>query len=149
LRAIRASDPDAVPRLSLLVQHARTLGSIYVARAYGAWYDLDESLSAFAQGLDPAFVPPVGPASAPTTTALVADGLLLMRTQQVQALALSGDDRLLPLIAAAHAEGLPVGLVAHSCLPDGPCLKLADFAEPAEAFARGVSRGERDRRSVA
>jgi NYN domain-containing protein len=149
LRAVRASDPDAVPRLSLLVQRARTLGPVYVARAYGAWYDLDEALSAFGQGVDPAFVPPVGPGSAPTTTALVADGLTLIRTQQVQALALSGDDRLLPLVAAAHAEGLPVGLVAHSCLPDGPCLKLADFAEPAQAYARAVSRAERYRRSVA
>lgn len=149
LRAIHATDPDAVPRLNLLVQRARTLGSVYVARAYGAWYDLDESVSAFGQGVDPVFVPPVGPGSAPTTTALVADGLLLMRTQQVQALALSGDDRLLPLVAAAHAEGLPVGLVAHSCLPDGPCLKLADFSEPATAFARGAGRAERYRRSVA
>ena len=149
MRAIHASDPDAVPRLDLLVQRARSLGAIYVARAYGAWYDVDESLSAFQQGLDPAFVPPVGPGNAPTTPALVADGLMLIRTQQVQALALSGDDRLLPLIAAAHAERLPVGLVGHACVPGGPCLKLADFAEPAAAFARGVSRAERYRRSVA
>jgi hypothetical protein len=122
---------------------------VFVARAYGAWYDLDESLSAFGQGLDPVFVPPVAPGSAPTTTALVADGLQLMRAEQVQALALSGDDRLLPLVAAAHAADVPVALLAHACLPDGPCLKLAEVAEPAAAFARTGRRWDRYRRSVA
>src|SRR5919198_859895 len=135
LRTIHARDPEAVPRLDLIVQGARSLGSVFVARAYGAWYDLDESISAFRQGLDPVFVPPAGPGSAPTTTSLVADGLSLIRTGQVQALALSGDDRLLPLVATAHADHVPVALIAHSCQPDGPCLKLASLAEPAEAFA--------------
>src|SRR5919204_6294523 len=145
LRALRATDPDAVPRLNLIVQRARTLGAVYVARAYGAWYDLEEALNAFGQGLDPVFVPPVGAGGAPTTTALVADGQWLIRTGQVQALALSGDDRLLPLVAAAHAEHLPVALLAHACLPDGPCLRLADQAEPAAAFARAPTRAERYR----
>jgi hypothetical protein len=149
LRALRATEPDVVPRLDLLVQRARTLGAVSVARAYGAWYDLEESVNAFGQGLDPVFVPPVGAGGAPTTTALVADGLWLIRSRQVQALALSGDDRLLPLVAAAHAEHLPVALLAHACLPDGPCLRLADQAEPAAAFARAPTRAERYRRSVA
>jgi hypothetical protein len=119
---------------------------VFVARAFGAWYDLDESVSAFRQGLDPVFVPPTGPAGAPTTTALVADGLSLIRTGQVQALALSGDDRLLPLVALAHASDLPVALLAHSCTPDGPCLKLAGIAEPAQSFTRPPTRAERYRR---
>jgi hypothetical protein len=149
LRAIHTHDPEAVPRLDLIVQRARSLGSVFVARAYGAWYDLEESVNAFRQGLDPVFVPPAGPGSAPTTTALVADGLSLIRAGQVQALALSGDDRLLPLIATAHADQMPVALIAHSCQPDGPCLKLATLAEPAEAFARAPTRAERYRRVVA
>jgi len=95
------------------------------------------------------FVPPAGPGPAPTTTSLVADGLSLIRLGQIQALALSGDDRLLPLVATAHAAGLPVGLLAHSCQPDGPCLKLAAAAEPAEAYLRTPTRAERYRRSVA
>jgi hypothetical protein len=149
LRTIRARLPEGVPRLDLIVEHARSLGSVFVARGYGAWYDLEESVSAFRQGLDPVFVPPAGPGNAPTNTALVADGLSLIRSGQVQVLALSGDDRLLPLVAAAHAAGLPVALLAHSCLPDGPCLKLAALAEPADAFARAATRSERYRRSVA
>ena len=124
LRAIRTTDPDALPRLSLLVRRARSLGSVFVARAYGAWYDLDESLSAFGQGIDPVFVPPVGPGSAPTTSALVADGLVLIRAGLVQTLALSGDDRLLPVAAAAHAAGLEVAMLAHACQPGGPCFHL-------------------------
>jgi hypothetical protein len=149
LRTLHARDAESVPRLDLLVQRTRAVGSVFVARAFGAWYDLDESVSAFRQGLDPVFVPPAGPGSAPTTTALVADGVCLMRSGEVQALALSGDDRLLPLVAAAHAEGLVVALLAHSCLPDGPCLKLAQLAEPAEAFAHPTTRSQRYRRSVA
>jgi hypothetical protein len=149
LRTLHLRDPEAVPRLDLIVQRARSLGSVFVARAYGAWYDLDESVSAFRQGLDPVFVPPTGPGSAPTTAALVADGLSLIRAGQVQSLALSGDDRLLPLAAAAHAEHLPVALIAHACLPDGPCVKLASVAEPAASFARAPTRSERYRRSVA
>jgi len=147
LRAIRAVDADAVPRLDDLVRRAAALGPVYVARAYGAWYDLEEANAAFSAGLDPVFVPPVGPGSVPTMTSLIVDGLALIRSGQVQALALSGDDRLLPLMAAAHAEGMPIALIAHSCQPDGPCLKLAGSAEPAATFARGMTRAERYRRT--
>ena len=148
MRAIRAIDPDAVPRLGEMVRQAMTLGSVLVSRAYGAWYDVDEATTAFNEGLDPVFVPPVGPGSVPSTSALIADGLSLLKSGQVQALALSGDDRLLPLVAAAHAEDVPIALIAHSCLPDGPCLKLADQAEPASAFIRAQTRSERYRRST-
>jgi hypothetical protein len=137
-----------VARLGDLVRSAAELGPLYVARAYGAWYDLDEANAAFSAGLDPVFVPHVGPGRVPTVASLVADGLSLIRSGQVQALALSGDDRLLPLIAAAHTDGLPVALIAHSCQPDGPCLKLATFAEPAADFARTQTRAERYRRSA-
>jgi hypothetical protein len=146
LRAIRAVDADAVPRLGDMVRRARTFGAVFVARGYGAWYDVDEATSAFNEGLDPVFVPPAGPGTVPTTTSLVADGLSLLRAGQVQALALSGDDRLLPLVAAAHAAGQPVVLIAHSCAPDGPCLKLATYAEPVAAYARAMTRAERYRR---
>jgi hypothetical protein len=148
LRATRAVDADAVPRLADIVRSAAALGPIHVARGYGAWYDVDEASAAFSAGLDPVFVPPVGPGNVPTVPSLVADGLALLRSGQVHALALSGDDRLLPLVAAAHAEGIPVALVAHSCAPDGPCLKLADSAEPAATFARTMTRAERYRRSA-
>jgi len=47
LRAIRAVDADAVPRLDDLVRRAAALGPVYVARAYGAWYDLEEANAAF------------------------------------------------------------------------------------------------------
>jgi hypothetical protein len=146
LRAVRATDPEAVPRLPDLVRRATVMGPIHVARAYGAWYDVEEASASFSAGLDPVFVPPVGPGSAPTVSSLVADGLSLIRSGQAEALALSGDDRLFPLIAIARSEQLPVALIAHSCLPDGPCLKLVDFAEPASAFARGMTRAERYRR---
>ena len=146
LRAVRTIDPDGVPRLGDIVRRARTLGSVFVSRAYGAWYDVDEATLAFSEGLDPVYVPPTGPGNVPTTSALVADGLSLLKSGQVQALALSGDDRLLPLLEAAHAAGLPVALIAHSCLPDGPCLKLATLEEPASAFTRTMSRAERYRR---
>jgi hypothetical protein len=149
LRAIRASEPDAAPSLALMVARAGALGPLLVARAYGAWYDLDEARSAFAQGIDPSFVPALGAGGAPTTTALVADGVSLIRSGQVSALALSGDDRLLPLVAVAHAEGVAISLVAHSCAPGGPCLRLAASAEPAAAFVRTLTRAERYRRSVA
>jgi hypothetical protein len=122
------------------------LGSVFVARAYGAWYDVDEASAAFNEGLDPVFVPPAGPGNVPTTSALIVDGLSFLKSGQVQALALSGDDRLLPLVAAAHALGVPVALIAHACQPDGPCLKLATFAEPASAYARAMTRSERYRR---
>jgi hypothetical protein len=148
LRAIRGVEPDAVPRLGAMVARARALGPLLVARAYGAWYDLDEARGAFAEGVDPVFVPPVAAGSVPTTTALVADGLALIRAGQVRALALSGDDRLLPLAAAARAARLDLALIAHSCAPDGPCLKLASVAEPATAFARAPTRAERYRRSA-
>jgi len=90
LRAIRATDPDAVARLGDVVRRARTLGSVFVSRAYGAWYDVDEATAAFSEGLDPVYVPPAGPGNVPTTSALVADGLALLTTGQIQALALSG-----------------------------------------------------------
>ena len=146
MRAVRATDADAVPRLGDIMRRARTLGSVVVSRAYGAWYDVDEATAAFNEGLDPVFVPPAGPGNVPTTSALLADGLALLKSGQVQALALSGDDRLLPLIEAAHAEGVPVALVAHSCQPDGPCVKLATSAEPGSEFVRTMTRAERYRR---
>ncbi|MBV9355222.1 MAG: hypothetical protein JO023_06795, partial [Chloroflexi bacterium] len=48
----------------------------------------------------------------------------------------------------AHAMNLPVALIAHSCLPDGPCVKLASTAEPATAFVRQLTRAQRYRRSA-
>lgn len=147
LRAVRAALPDAVPRLDDVVQRARTLGGIYVARAYGAWYDVEEATAAFSAGLDPVFVPPAGPGNVPTTSALLADGLALVRDERVQALAVSGDDRLLPLLTAAETAGMPVVLIAHACQTGGPCLALAESAEPASAFARAMTRAERYRRS--
>jgi hypothetical protein len=146
MRAVRTTDADAVPRLDEMLSRARSLGPVVVSRAYGAWYDVDEATTAFTEGLDPVFVPPAGPGNVPTTSALVADGLALLKSNQLQALALSGDDRLLPLVSAAVAEGIPVALIAHSCQPDGPCLKLATTAEPAANFARAMSRAERYRR---
>jgi hypothetical protein len=146
MRAVRAVDTDAVPRLGDVVRRARTLGSVVISRAYGAWYDIDESTTAFNEGLDPVFVPPAGPGNVPSNNALVGEGLALLHTGQIQALALSGDDRLLPLVTAAHAAGVPVALIAHSCQPDGPCVKLAISAEPASAFVRTMSRAERYRR---
>ncbi|MDQ6673648.1 MAG: NYN domain-containing protein [Chloroflexota bacterium] len=148
LRAIRATDPDAVPRLGDMLRHARTIGAVFVSRAYGAWYDLDEATTAFSEGFDPVYVPPAAPGNVPTTSALVADGLALLKSGQIQALALSGDDRLLPLVAAAHVAGAPVVLIAHACQPDGPCIKLARLAEPAAAFARAMTRPERYRRAT-
>ena len=146
LRAIRATDPDAVPRLGDIVRRARSLGSVVISRAYGAWYDVDEATTAFTEGVDPVFVPPAGPGNVPTTSALVADGLGLVKSGQIQALALSGDDRLLPLMTAAQDAGIAVALIAHACSADGPCLELADSAEPAGAFARQLTRAERYRR---
>jgi hypothetical protein len=147
LRAVRATAPEAVPRLGDIVQRARTLGGVFIARAYGAWYDIDEATAAFTAGLDPVFVPPAGPGNVPTISSLLNDGLGLVREQRAEALALSGDDRLLPLVTAAHEAGLPVALIAHACQPDGPCLALATSAEPAAAFARPMTRAERYRRS--
>jgi hypothetical protein len=146
MRAVRAADPDAVPRLGDIVRRARSLGSIVVARAFGAWYDVDEATTAFNEGLDPVFVPPAGPGNVPTIGALLGEGQALVKSGRIQAFALSGDDRLLPLIVAAHAEGIPVGLIAHSCQPDGPCVELATTAEPAGAFVRTMTRAERYRR---
>jgi hypothetical protein len=146
MRAVRATDPDAVPRLGDIVRRARTLGSVVVSRAYGAWYDVDEATTAFTEGLDPVFVPSAGPGNVPTASALVAHGLSLLEAGLVDAFALSGDDRLFPLVSAAHKAAIPVALIAHSCLPDGPCLKLATSAEPASAFARPLTRAERYRR---
>jgi len=146
MRAVRATDPDAVPRLGAMLSRARSLGPVVVSRAYGAWYDVDEATAAFTEGLDPVFVPPAGPGNVPTASALIAEGVALLKSGQVHSLALSGDDRLLPLLIAAQAGGVPVALVAHSCLPDGPCLKLATTAEPAANFTRAVTRAERYRR---
>lgn len=146
LRAIRATDPDAVPRLGDILRRARTLGSVFVSRAYGAWYDVDEATTAFSEGFDPVYVPPAGPGNVPTTSALIADGLALLKSGQIQALALSGDDRLLPLVTAAHEAGVPVALIAHACAPDGPTVKLATLSEPAAVFARTMTRAERYRR---
>jgi hypothetical protein len=143
---VRAVSPDAVPRLGDIVLRARTLGAVVISRAYGAWYDVDEATNAFTEGLDPVFVPPVGPGTVPTTSALIADGMKLLESGQIEALALRGDDRLLPLITSAHAAGVPVALIAHACQPEGPSVKLAVMAEPAEAFARPMSRAERYRR---
>ena len=146
LRAVRVGEPDAVPRLADIVRRAQVLGPLLTARAYGAWYDPDEAQAAFTAGIEPVFVPPAGAGSVPSATALVADGMGLLRGGQVGALAICGDDRLLPLVAAAHADGCPVALVAHAGPLDGPCTRLATFVEPARAFARIPTRAERYRR---
>ena len=44
-------------------------------------------------------------------------------------------------------SGPTVGLIAHACQPDGPCLELATSASPAAEFVRTITRGERYRRS--
>jgi hypothetical protein len=146
MRSVRAVDPDAVPRLGDIVSRARTLGAVVVSRAYGAWYDVDEATTAFTEGIDPVFVPPAGPGSVPSASALVKDGLALLEAGYVQALALSGDDRLLSLLVAAQERDVPAALIAHSCAPEGPCLALVSTAEPASAFVRTLTRGERYRR---
>jgi hypothetical protein len=146
LRAVRAIDADAVPRLGDIVRAARQLGAVFISRAYGAWYDNDEATAAFNEGLDPVFVPPLGPGNVPTTSALLAEGQTILRSGQVQALALSGDDRLLALLELADAEEVPVALIAHACQPEGPCLELADSAWPAAEFLRTITRAERYRR---
>ena len=147
MRAVRAVDSEAVPRLGDIVLRARSLGRVHVSRAYGAWYDADEATVAFSEGLDPVFVPPVGPGNVPTTSALLKDGLEIVSSGIVDVLALSGDDRLLPLVQAAAEAELPVALIAHACQPDGPCVKLAATAVPASEFARTITRAERYRRS--
>ena len=147
MRAVRAADPEAVPRLGDIVRAARDLGAVFISRAYGAWYDVDEATISFSEGLDPVFVPPVGPGNVPTASALIADGISILKQGQVQALALTGDDRLLTLMTAAQAADIPVGLIAHACQPDGPCLELATSASPAAEFVRTITRGERYRRS--
>jgi hypothetical protein len=146
MRAVRATETDAVPRLGDIVRAARALGAVVVSRAYGAWYDVDEATLAFTEGLDPVFVPPAGPGQVPSSSALVNEGLALLNAGRVDVLALSGDDRLLPLMTAAQGQGVPVALIAHSCQPDGPCLKLAASAESASNFARAMTRAERYRR---
>jgi hypothetical protein len=147
MRAVRGVDSEAMPRLGDIVGAARALGAVFISRAYGAWYDSDESTTAFTEGLDPVFVPPLGPANVPTTSALIADGLSMVKQGVVDVLALSGDDRLLPLLVAAREEDMPIALIAHACLPDGPCLPLAGSASPASDFVRTVTRAERYRRS--
>ena len=147
MRAVRATNPDAVPRLGDIVSRARELGAVVISRAYGAWYDVDEATNAFTEGLDPRFVPPAGPGSVPTTPMLVSEGLALLEADLVDAIALSGDDRLAPLVSAAHSAGLPIWLVAHTCRDDGPCIPLAEVAEPASEYARAMTRAERYRKS--
>jgi hypothetical protein len=147
MRAVRAKDADAVPNLGQMLRRARALGPVFVSRAYGAWYDVDEATGAFSEGLDPVFVPPVSPANVPSTSSLIADGMGLVKTGQVQLLALSGDDRLLPLISAAISEDVNVALIAHACQPDGPCIPLAILAEAASDYVRTITRAERYRRS--
>jgi hypothetical protein len=146
LRAVRAIDADAVPRLSDIVRAARGLGAVFISRAYGAWYDIEEATAAFSAGLDPVFVPPIGPGNVPTNSALIAEGQTILNQGQVDVLALSGDDRLLPLLLSAQAAEVPVALIAHACQPDGPCLKLAISEVPASEFLRTVTRAERYRR---
>src|SRR5579872_135275 len=83
MRGVRAVDPDAVPRLGDIVRAARELGAVLVSRAYGAWYDVDEATTAFSEGLDPVFVPPVGPGNVPTIGALLNEGQNLLESGQV------------------------------------------------------------------
>jgi len=147
MRAVRAVESEAVPRLGDIVGAARELGAVFISRAYGAWYDIDEATIAFTEGFDPVFVPPLGPGNVPTTSALISDGLNVVKQGLVDVLALSGDDRLLPLLTAAHEEDLPIALIAHACQPDGPCLPLANSASPASDFLRAITRAERYRRS--
>ena len=146
LRAVRAVDPDAVPRLGDIVRASRTLGAVFISRAYGAWYDIDEATAAFSEGLDPVFVPPLGPGNVPTTNALITEGLTIVRQGSADLLAISGDDRLLPVLSAAEEEDLPVALIAHACQADGPCLPMASSAMPASDFVRTITRAERYRR---
>ncbi|HEY2593758.1 MAG TPA: hypothetical protein VGK33_07640 [Chloroflexota bacterium] len=147
MRAVRAVDAEAVPRLGDIVRASAAMGAVFISRAYGAWYDNDEATAAFSEGLDPVFVPPLGPGSVPTTNALITEGLAIVRQGSADALAVSGDDRLLPLLSAAVEEDMPVALIAHACLPDGPCLPLASSAMPASDFVRTITRAERYRRS--
>ncbi len=147
MRAVRAVDAEGVPRLGDIVRSARELGAVFISRAYGAWYDVDEATVAFSEGLDPVYVPPISPGNVPTTTAVVKDGLGVVASGQVDVLALSGDDRLLPVMLAAQEADVPVALIAHACQPDGPCLKLAWRATPATEYVRAITRAERYRRS--
>lgn len=146
MRAVRAAEADAVPRLRDIVLRAREMGAVTVARAYGAWYDIEEATSAFTDGLDPVFVPPATPGIVPTTGRLVQDGLALLENGQVDVLVVSGDDRVLPLLEAARAHDIPIALIAHACSPSGPCIPLAESAEPASAYTRQLTRAERYRR---
>ncbi len=147
MRAVRAVDAEAVPRLGDIVRASRALGAVFISRAYGAWYDSDEATTAFSEGLDPVFVPPLGPGNVPTTSALISEGMAIVRQGSADVLAISGDDRLLPLLTAAEEEELPVALIAHACQADGPCLPLASSAMPASDFVRTITRAERYRRS--
>jgi hypothetical protein len=122
------------------------MGAVFISRAYGAWYDIDEATAAFSEGLDPVFVPPLGPGNVPTTNALIAEGLTIVRQGTADVLAISGDDRLLPVLIAAEEEDLPVALIAHACQTDGPCLPMACSAMPASDFVRTITRAERYRR---
>ena len=147
VRAVRALDADAVPCLGDIVKASRTMGAVFISRAYGAWYDIDEATAAFSEGLDPVFVPPLGRRNVPTTNALITDGLAIVRQRSADALAISGDDRMLPVLTAAEEQELPVAMIAHACQPDGLCLPLAGSAMPASDFVRTIRRAERYRRS--
>ena len=146
LRMVRASEPNGAPALAPMVQRACSFGRLLTARAYGAWYDADEATAAFTAGIEPVFVPPAGGGLVPSATALVADGLALLRGGRVSILVLSGDDRLFPLVAAARAQRTSVRLLAHACLDRGPCIPLADGVEPVSAFVRTPTRAEKYRR---
>jgi hypothetical protein len=93
------------------------------------------------------FVPPVGPGNVPTMGALLNEGQSILKLDQADVLALSGDDRLLPLLQAAQEAGTPVALIAHACQADGPCVKLASSEAPAAEYLRTITRAERYRRS--
>ena len=58
-----------------------------------AWYHINEATVAFSEGLDPVFVPPLGPGNVPTTSALISDGLEIVRQGTADVLAISSDDR--------------------------------------------------------
>jgi hypothetical protein len=53
MRTDRTVAAEVVPRLGDIVLAARDLGTVFISRAYGAWYDIDEATVAFSEGLDP------------------------------------------------------------------------------------------------
>ena len=95
------------------------VGAVLISRAYGAWYESDEATAAFSEGLDPVFVPPLGPGNVPTTNALIAEGMAIVRQGSADLLAISGDDRVLALLSAAEEEELPVARARVSVFTTG------------------------------